>query len=58
MLCMGKIRDQHALILMDAGSTHNIILFKGQEVTVTPLLRVHVQSFVEPEEFCSTSSIS
>ncbi|MCO5610884.1 hypothetical protein L7F22_065126 [Adiantum nelumboides] len=73
----GKIRDQHALILMDPGSTHNIIstelaeklgikvgemgpaleakgAFKGQEVAVTPLigkLRVHVQSFVEAEEF-------
>ncbi|MCO5600815.1 hypothetical protein L7F22_054931 [Adiantum nelumboides] len=73
----GKIRDQHALILMDPGSTHNIIstelaeklgikvgemgpaleakgTFKGQEVAVTPLigkLRVHVQSFVEAEEF-------
>ncbi|MCO5601712.1 hypothetical protein L7F22_055835 [Adiantum nelumboides] len=73
----GKIQDQHALILMDPGSTHNIIstelaeklgikvgemglaleakgAFKGQEVAVTPLigkLRVHVQSFVEAEEF-------
>ena len=73
----GNIRDEHALILMDPGSTHNIIsmelakklgiqvgdmgpalegkgAFKGQEVAVTPLigkLQIHVQSFVEPEEF-------
>ena len=73
----GKIRDQHALILLDPGSTHNIIstelaaklgikvgemgpaleakgAFKGQEAAATPLigkLRVHVQSFVEAEEF-------